>query len=245
MLKLAAIRIGGALLPLLSAAPARSAVGPLVPPPAGDVRASVTVVAPKKKRIPAAGAVVWIPGSKRPVAKGPAAPPSILPSAPRIASKSKRFEPRIAAVPVGSTVDFPNFDRIFHNVFSLSEKAKFDLGLYKKGTSKPVTFENPGLVRIYCNIHPQMAAYLMVVDGEIFGVAGTDGVVVLSGVAPGRQPVKVWDEKGGESMTTVEVISGTTVPLAILLDGSSWRDVPHTNKYGKEYPPPDDDDNQY
>ena len=146
---------------------------------------------------------------------------------------------------MGSTVEFPNLDPIFHNVFSLSEKAKFDLGLYKNGASKPMTFEKPGLVRIYCNIHPQMAAYLMVVDGEIFGVGGADGVVVLSGVPPGRHPVKVWDEKGGESTTTVEVISGQTTPLAIVLEGSSWRDVAHKNKYGKKYPPPDDDENRY
>ncbi|MEO6325106.1 MAG: hypothetical protein ABIT01_05105 [Thermoanaerobaculia bacterium] len=226
------------LLLLLAAIPGvLNAATPAAPPPpvTSDVRVSVTVMANQKK-VPAAGAVVWIPGSKLP------APP---PGSARISSKSKRFDPRIVAVPVGATVDFPNLDRIFHNVFSLSEKAKFDLGLYKKGTSKPVTFQNPGLVRIYCNIHPQMAAYLMVVDGDIFGVSGTDGVVTLSGIPVGKHPVKVWDEKGGETMTTVEVIAGRTAPLAVVMDGSSWREVPHLNKYGKEYAPPDDDENRY
>jgi plastocyanin len=203
-------------------------------PVPGEVRVSVWIQSAGKKAA-GAGAVVWIPGSAAPQ------------QAPKktIASKGKRFEPRVSAVPAGATVEFPNLDRIHHNVFSLSERAKFDLGLYKNGASKPWTFPNAGLVRIYCNIHPQMAAYLMVVDGHNYAQAGTDGIAVLSGVPPGRHPLKAWEERGGEWTGSVEVLSGKTAPVTVSLDASAYREAPHTRKDGTGYPPPDDDDNRY
>ena len=108
-----------------------------------------------------------------------------------------------------------------------------------------MTFDNPGLVRVYCNIHPQMAAYLMVIDGENWAQTGPDGVALLSKVLAGRVAIRAWDERGGDYQWNVDVTPGKSVPLAIALDGSSWRETPHTNKYGKKYPPPDDDANRY
>ncbi|MDL2717004.1 MAG: hypothetical protein PT977_04555 [Acidobacteriota bacterium] len=207
-------------------------------PATGDVRVSVTVVGSDRRPLPAAQAIVWIPGAG---AKGNAP----LMAALRIASKSKRFDPRITAVPVGATVEFPNLDGIFHNVFSLSPNAKFDLGLYRNGASRAMTFDTAGLVRVYCNIHPQMAAYLLVIDGTIWAQTGADGGAVLTRVPPGRVAVRAWDEKGGDYQGTVDVAAGKTVMLAIVLDGSTFKDAPHTNKYGKKYPPPDDDANRY
>jgi len=206
-------------------------------PATGDVRVSVTVIGSDHRSLPAVQAVVWIPDA---AAK---APP--LAAVPRIASKGKRFDPRITAVPAGTTVEFPNLDRIFHNVFSLSPGAAFDLGLYRNGASRTMTFDTPGLVRVYCNIHPQMAAYLLVVDGTIWAQTGADGSAVLVHAPAGRIGVRAWDEKGGDYQGTVDVVAGKTVTLAIALDGSSFRDAPHTNKYGKKYPPPDDDANRY
>jgi hypothetical protein len=208
-------------------------------PGAGDVGVTVTVLGPDRRPSPAQQAIVWISeGQKR----GSLAPPSIH---PRIASKSKRFEPRITAVPAGTTVDFPNLDGIFHNVFSLSPGATFDLGLYRNGASRTMTFDNPGLVRVYCNIHPQMAAYLMVIDGTIWAQTGSDGKAVLANVPLGRAVVRVWDEKGGDYEGTVDLTAERPTSLAVELDGSLWRDTEHTNKYGKKYPPPDDDANRY
>ncbi len=205
----------------------------------GDVRVTVMVLGPDRRPSPAPQAIVWISeGLKASSAPSP-------PVHPRIASKSKRFEPRITAVPAGTTVDFPNLDGIFHNVFSLSPAAKFDLGLYRNGASRAMTFDNPGLVRVYCNIHPQMAAYLMVIDGTIWAQTGSDGVALLSKVPAGRAAVRAWDERGGDYQGNVDVTPGKTAPLAIALDGSGWRETPHTNKYGKKYPPPDDDANRY
>ena len=214
-----------------------------------DLRVSVTVLGSDHRAQPAAQAIVWIPdpaAKPRPGGASPAATPAAPPSpAPRIASKSKRFDPRITAVPAGTTVEFPNLDGIFHNVFSLSPNAKFDLGLYRNGASRAMTFDTPGLVRVYCNIHPQMAAYLVVIDGTIWAQTGADGTAVLLRVPAGKVAVRAWDEKGGDYQGTVDVAAGKNAPFAIVLDGSNFKDAPHTNKYGKKYPPPDDDANRY
>ena len=232
------MRRASLLLALLAANAGGGAQEP-APPAAGDVRVTVMVLGPDRRPSPAPQAIVWISEGQK---SGSLAPSS---AHPRVASKSKRFDPRITAVPAGTTVDFPNLDGIFHNVFSLSPGAKFDLGLYRNGASRAMTFDNPGLVRVYCNIHPQMAAYLMVIDGTIWAQTGSDGNAVLASVPAGRAFVRAWDEKGGDYQGTVDVAAGKAASLAIALDGSSWRETPHTNKYGKKYPPPDDDANRY
>ena len=225
--------------PLPSAAGLAIACALLAGPAAGgDIRLTVSVLTPERTTAPGAGAVVWV--------VDPAAAKQVAASAKaRIASKSKRFDPHVAVVPAGGTVQFPNLDGIYHNVFSLSEKARFDLGLYRNGAARAMTFENPGPVKIYCNIHPQMAAVLVVIDGAIWAQAGADGTAVLPGVPAGKATVRVWDEKGGEFTAVVDVPAAGTAPLAVSLDGSGWREAGHKNKYGKDYPPPDDDGSRY
>ena len=212
----------------------------LPPPATGKIHAVVRVTEPGGKVGAAAGSVVWVaePGP-------PAGPPRGEASRPALASRAKRFDPRILVVPVGTTVSFPNYDGIYHNVFSPSGNAAFDLGLYRNGAEKSKTFTAPGLVRIYCNIHPQMAAYLLVVDGPLFAQADAEGSAVLAGVPPGRRPVRVWDERGGDWSGFVEVAAGKTASLSVLLDGSAFRETPHKNKHGRDYPPPLDDDARY
>ncbi len=194
------------------------------------------MIAPGGHTVPASGSVVWIaePG-----------PPGREPAKPSLASRSKRFDPRVLVVPAGTTVTFPNDDPIYHNVFSPSGKDAFDLGLYRNGASKSKTFTTPGLVRIYCNIHPQMAAYLLVVEGPLYAQADAEGSVVLAGVPPGRHPVRVWDERGGDWSGAVDVAAGKAAELSVILDGSAFQETPHKNKHGRDYPPPGDDDNRY
>jgi plastocyanin len=163
----------------------------------------------------------------------------------KIAQRKKQFEPRVSITSIGSTVDFPNFDRVFHNVFSLSMPRSFDLGLYRKGKSKSVRFDQPGLVQVYCNIHPHMAAYLMIVDSARHGVADSDGVIMLRGIPAGRQTVRGWNARGGMWTRKVTVRPARTTTVTVEVDISSWRETPHLNKHGKEYPPPDDDDFRY
>lgn len=212
---------------------------PTPTPVPGQIRVTVQVVGPDKKVVPGKDAAVWLPGSGRPVG----APPGLRTLT--IASKKKRFEPRVSVVAKGTTVDFPNLDKIFHNAFSLSDAATFDLGLYRNGASKPWRFEKTGTVRVYCNIHPEMAAFVHVVDGQILGTTGPDGTVVLTGVPPGRHAVSVWDEKAGEWSGSADVAPGKTTEVPVRLDASAWKAVPHKNKHGKDYPPPDEDENRY
>jgi plastocyanin len=189
-----------------------------------------------KKRLQGDDSVAWIPALR-----------ATADSTDRvkIAQNKKQFEPRITVVSVGSTVDFPNFDRVFHNVFSLSKPQPFDLGLYRRGKSESVLFRQPGLIQIFCNIHPQMVAYLMVVDSRRHSVADAQGRITLRDIPPGPVVVEGWNVRGGMWTREVTVRPGRRSTLAVDLDISSWRDVPHLNKYGKEYPPPDDDDFRY
>jgi hypothetical protein len=205
------------------------------PIPVGAVRVKVVVTGTDGRQAPAQDAVVWFPGLR---GAGPVAPP-------RMASRDKRFEPRVLAVPAGASVSFPNYDRIFHNVFSLSEARPFDLGLYRNGAAKAATFDTPGVVRVYCNIHPQMAAYVVVVEGSLYAQTGGDGLALIPAVPAGRRTLRVWDERGGEWSSSVAVPAGGTAEVTVALDASKWKMQPHKNKHGKDYPPPDDDENRY
>ncbi len=205
------------------------------PIPTGTLRVKVLVTGADGRTLPAPDAVVWLPGSR-----GRRPPPP-----PKMASRDKRFEPRVLAVPKGAAVTFPNFDKIFHNVFSLSEPGRFDLGLYRNGAARTTRFSEPGVVRVYCNIHPQMAAYVVVLDGELHAQSGADGVAAIAAVPAGRHAVKVWDERGGEWSGTASVTPGAVTDVSVTLDATKWKEMPHKNKYGKDYPPPSDDENRY
>jgi plastocyanin len=102
------------------------------------------------------------------------------------------FSPQVLAVQVGTTVAFPNSDRVFHNVFSFKDGKTFDLGIYPVGATRLVTFDRPGLSRIFCNIHPNMAAYVMAVDTPYFAVSGEDGSFAIPGVPAGAYTYQAW-----------------------------------------------------
>ncbi len=140
-------------------------------------------------------AVVWLdaPGAKR------AAPKAILDQ------RNLSFTPRVMAVQVGTPVTFPNSDRVFHNVFSTHESNKFDLGLYPVGAVKTVPFDRAGLSRIFCSIHPQMAAYVMVVDTPYFAVSDAQGRFVIDDVPPGTYRYHAWRPGGAIRSDTIVV----------------------------------------
>jgi hypothetical protein len=135
-------------------------------------------------------------------------------------------------------VSFPNVDAIFHNAFSRTPGSEFDLGLYRRGAARAFTFRSAGLVHLYCNIHAEMAAYVLVLDPEdAFAVADGAGSFRLADLPVGRQVVHVWSEKGGEKELTVDLGAEGAAPLEVVLDASSYRPMPHRNKFGKDYPP--------
>jgi plastocyanin len=175
----------------------------------------------------ASGTVVWLPGVFR---KGGAAAKA------QMASRGKAFEPHVIAVPEGTTVEFPNYDKIHHNAFSVSEQCKFDLGLYKNGDSRPNKFGAAGVCRVYCNIHAKMSGIVLVTKGDASTVTGKDGSFRIDGVPPGKHVLKVWHEKGGqEAEESVEVAAGQAVTRDLRLDVSGFKEKPHLNKHGEPY----------
>ena len=163
---------------------------------------------------------------------------SAAPRAPRrvtLTQKNKTFQPRVLAVPIGSTVDFPNNDGLYHNVFSLSAPQPFDLGLYRAGESRSRTFTAPGVYRVFCNIHPQMSAVVVVAPTAYATVAASDGSYMLD-LPPGRYRLTAMSERAAP--VTVEVTStpGASNAPELTLDESQWAATQHKNKFGKDYP---------
>jgi plastocyanin len=127
-----------------------------------------------------------------------------------IEQRDRQFAPRVMAVPLGSTVSFPNFDPVFHNVFSVSKLKPFDLGLYKDGDQREMTFDKEGIVMLGCNLHSSMSAYLVVVAAPHYAVTSADGAFYFRSLAPGKYRMKTWtDRSGAPTVTTLEVKVGS------------------------------------
>ena len=152
-----------------------------------------------------------------------------------LTQKNKTFQPRVLAVPAGSSVDFPNNDGIFHNVFSLSGPQPFDLGLYRAGETKQRTFATPGIYRVFCNIHPQMTAMIVVTPSAFTTVAGADGRFTLD-LPPGRYKITALSERAAAVSVDATSSAGASTAPELTLDESAWGFVQHKNKFGKEYP---------
>ncbi len=208
----------------------------------GNLSGRVSLSKGGSPRADASGAVVWIEKLRRPAG----AARSARIAGAEMKSYRKKFAPRVVAVSRNSEVEFPNADPIFHNVFSVSPANRFDLGLYRSGSSKSRRFEEPGLVRVYCNIHPQMVGFVLVVDSDFAAVTGPDGAFRFENVPPGDWEVKAWHEEAGETRTSVTVRARADTPVALSLDASEYRLQAHKNKYGKDYPPQTaSDDSRY
>ena len=154
----------------------------------------------------------------------------------KLTQKNKAFLPRVLAVPVGSTVNFPNEDPIFHNVFSLSRPNPFDLGLYRDGDSKNVTFKAATAYRVFCNIHPQMTATILVVPTAYITEADNAGNSRFD-LPPGRYRITAWAERASQP-AIAEVTVGTNAQTVseLALDESQFKDTKHKDKFGKDYP---------
>ena len=148
--------------------------------------------------------------------------------------KGKAFLPRMLVVPVGSTVEFPNQDAIFHNAFSLSAPAPFDLGLYRAGASKTRVFTEPATYRVFCNIHPEMTALLAVVPSPYFTLAER-GEFRLD-VPAGSYRVTVFSERAARVISEIRVNPGGASVQDVTLEESTSAPIEHKNKYGQTYP---------
>jgi plastocyanin len=163
-----------------------------------------------------------------PVGGGAAAKPGRF----TVKQVNKDFRPPVLVVPVGSTVDFSNEDTVMHNIFSKTKPGEFDLGLYK--TSKPVVFKNANTYRVFCNIHPQMTAVILVVPTSHIAEVGADGHYKLE-VPAGKYKVTAWSERAAAPVTA-EATAGGSAP-SLTLDESKYVGLSHKNKFGKDYQP--------
>jgi plastocyanin len=134
-----------------------------------------------------------------------------------IRQEHETFSPRVVAVTRGSTVDFPNFDPFFHNVFSLSGAGTFDLGRYPNGQSRSRQFTRAGIVKVYCHIHSQMSATILVLDHPFFATPEADGEFTIANVPPGQYTLVGWHERVGEQEVPVTVGPGQSVSAEISL----------------------------
>jgi plastocyanin len=141
----------------------------------------------------------------------------LVPAHEAITQEGEAFFPRVLAVTQGSTVEFPNGDPVFHNVFSLSSAASFDLGRYPMGRSRSATFSKPGLVKVYCHIHSQMSASIVVLDHPYFTTPDLDGTFVLRNIPPGDYTVAGWHERVGERTVKIAVDPGKTATVDVYL----------------------------
>ncbi len=160
----------------------------------------------------------------------------------KIVQKQKRFVPHVVAVPVGSTVDFPNADPIFHNAFSNFAGQPFDVGLYPPGTSQRVRFLRDGVARVFCNIHPTMSAVIVVVRTPFTAISNKEGTFSIEGVEPGEYRMRVFHERSSDQTLRalerkVTVERSTVALLPITVSESGYLVSPHKDKYGKDYPP--------
>lgn len=164
----------------------------------------------------------------------------------QIIQKNKKFTPHILAITTGSIVDFPNLDPIFHNAFSNFDGQIFDVALYPPGTSRSVRFSRPGIVRVFCNIHPSMSAIIVVLSSPYFTETNEDGAFTIQDVPEGRYELHFFHERATpetlQKLTkTVSISQDVTELPSVTVSETGYLPLTHKNKYGREYPPTDDE----
>ena len=171
---------------------------------AGTVTGKVETTIPKY----AGDAVVYLVGVKGPV----------VPAHAVVDQKSLVFVPHVTAIPVGSTVDFKNNDKVNHNIFSASAAKKFNLGTYNPGMSKPVTFDKPGAVNLLCNVHSEMSGWVVITENQYAAVTEHDGKFTIKNVPAGTYEISAWSEKlKPQGKTTVTVVDGQVATITLKL----------------------------
>jgi len=167
----------------------------------------------------------------------------------RLTQHHKSFQPHLLVVPVGAVVEFPNRDPFFHNVFSLFEGKRFDLGLYEAGTTRNVSFDRPGVSYIFCNIHAEMSAVVIALDTPFFGISNRTGEIVIPQVPAGHYTMKVWYEAALpatlDTFTREINVTSASSTLGVLQIPAAVSVSAHKNKYGMDYEPPAPDSPGY
>jgi plastocyanin len=154
---------------------------------------------------------------------------------PEVLQKGKKFIPDLIAITADQSISFPNGDPLLHNVFSPTERRRFDLGSYPEGDTRIRTFPSPGVSDVYCNIHPEMSATIVVLPNRRFGFAGADGSVRIDDVPAGAWTVFAYSRRAARPVSAkVEVTATGTATVALTLD-ETRTDFTHRNKFGEKY----------
>jgi plastocyanin len=222
-----AVLIGGQMLPVRAAGPTVSL----------SARVEITNGERQTQSSHAENVVVWLAPTDSGVPSRPF--PSVL---LRLTQHHKSFEPHVLVVPVGAVVEFPNHDPFFHNVFSLFEGKRFDLGLYEAGTTRRVSFDRPGVSYIFCSIHAEMSAVVIALDTPYYSVSNRKGEIVIPEVPTGRYTMHVWYETALPATLSAMSREITVTPesstLGVLHIPAGLAINAHKNKYGMDYEPP-------
>src|SRR5271157_1935371 len=187
---------------------------------------------------PANSTVVWlVPIGIPPDTSAPVAPMHGV-----LQQKNKMFEPHLLVVTKGSSVDFPNRDPWFHNVFSLFNGKRFDLGLYEAGSTRTVHFDREGVSYIFCNIHTEMSAVVVVLSSSYFAIPNKQGEFSIWGVPPGRYTLHIWNENALpaelQALSRVVEVSANSRSVGTVRVQVTTASTSHKNKYGQDYEPP-------
>lgn len=194
--------------------------------PRAVVKGSVKVTQKGTAKPDMSGVVVYLVGFEEPAPE----------TAATLGQRNKLFDPPVLAITAGQNVAFPNHDTFFHNVFSPSATRAFDLGQYRQGESKVKLFPKPGMIDVYCNIHPQMAATLLVLPNRRFAVTDKAGRFTIDGVPNGNWTLFVYDRFAAAPAKQALAVAGTApIELSLAID-EVRTDVPHANKFGQPYP---------
>jgi plastocyanin len=198
---------------------------PAAPARAAEVRSGVLEGRVKVPGGDTSDLYVYVENYRGPLARGKSV---------EIKQENKQFVPRVAVVPVGATVSFPNVDPIFHNVFSNSPKNSFDLGSYRSGDkARSAVFNAPGVVDIFCNMHQRMSAHVLVVPSKLYTRVKSDGSFRIEGVPAGARTVVAWSPSLKPAQQKVEVEGNATARLSFDMQYTDQKT--HANKFGQPY----------
>jgi plastocyanin len=153
----------------------------------------------------------------------------------QMAMDGRQFTPRVRVVTTGSTVEYANQDPFSHNIFSTAPGAAFDLGIYGHGITKSTQFRKPGAYPVYCNIHAQMTAFVVVVSTPYYAQAGADARWRVASVPAGQWELHVWHERAPEVTQELDVPAAGLANVDVTLDARGFKQVAHKNKFGKDY----------
>jgi plastocyanin len=235
-LKIRSIHPGWLFLAVLSAA--------VCAPAQEALKGHVNLVKNGRPLSNASRAVVWLTPIGTTI-ESPRQDPSHI---PQLVQKNKSFQPSLVVIPVGGKVEFPNHDPFFHNVFSLFEGKRFDLGLYESGSTRFVQFDKPGVSFIFCNIHAQMSAVVVALATPYYAVSDSRGDISIPNVPPGRYELQVFHTSVAPDAlrTLTREITVSTGDTSIGTFTLTEADVTtHKNKYGHDYDRPAPDSPAY